>query len=345
MNKTGSTEREDPVKLAKYLSGEMNESEKRSFEKEIARSDEYRNSMETMKKHWTALEGYKDNRTTDATTAWSRLHTRLQQENLIPEQDNIVARGLIPGFMKIAAALLLLLGTATLLYLFVNRTPEVRMVVVSTATEEGALVKTLADGSMVYIAGNTELSYPESFGTGTRPVKLRGEAFFDVASDPAKPFIIETGDAVIEVIGTAFTVKTGKGEGPGVTVDRGKVKVTLNREPSDGEVVMAGEQVSVVSSKLVKSGYEPGFDAPWYRERMHFKDEPLRNIIYVLNRNFNTNFVLADRELGNHPLTVTFCNETAETMTELLCVTLNLKSKIVDGSVVLSGKKEKSKRE
>ena len=78
---------------------------------------------------------------------------------------------------------------------------------------------------------------------------------------------------------------------------------------------------------------------------MHFKDETLQNIINVLNRNFNTTFVLADNETGKRKLTVTFNNETAETMTELICVTLNLKSQTINGSVVLSENKEDAKQE
>ena len=78
----------------------------------------------------------------------------------------------------------------------------------------------------------------------------------------------------------------------------------------------------------------------WYRQRMHFKDESLENIISVLNRNFNTTFAVAEKETGNRKLTVTFNHETVPTMTELICVALNLKSQNVNGSVVLSENKE-----
>jgi ferric-dicitrate binding protein FerR (iron transport regulator) len=87
----------------------------------------------------------------------------------------------------------------------------------------------------------------------------------------------------------------------------------------------------------------PANQPVWYRQRMHFKDETLLNIITVLNRNFNTTFVLAEKELGNQKMTATFHNETAETMTELICATLNLKSHTVNGSVVLSGMEESAK--
>jgi ferric-dicitrate binding protein FerR (iron transport regulator) len=126
-------------------------------------------------------------------------------------------------------------------------------------------------------------------------------------------------------------------------VDRGKVKVTLKSDPSHSEMVIAGEKISSIKNILVKSKQTANDAAPWYKQRIHFKDETLQNIIHVLNQNFNTTFVLADNDIGKHRLTVTFLNETAETMTELICVTLNLKSQTINGSVELSENRDGAK--
>ena len=69
------------------------------------------------------------------------------------------------------------------------------------------LVTTLEDGSVVYLAGNTSLKFPEHFSSDRREVSLQGNALFDVAGNHKRPFIIETEDTRIEVLGTAFTVK------------------------------------------------------------------------------------------------------------------------------------------
>jgi hypothetical protein len=70
----------------------------------------------------------------------------------------------------------------------------------------------------------------------------------------------------------------------------------------------------------------------------------LQNIISVLNRNFNTTFAVANREIGNRRIAVTFDNESAETMTELICLALNLKSQVKNDSIVLSDYKAGAKR-
>ena len=330
--------------LAKYLSGEMSEPELRDFEKEIAVSEENKTSIEKMKKQWSSMKGYTEPKLPDTRNAWNKLHSRLDDEKLIPTQFNEMKRRVMPGLLRAAAVLLILFGVSAVIYFQMNRKPSSELVRVDTGNETNTLIKTLNDGSVIYIAQNSLFSFPKEFESDSRNVALKGEAFFDIASNPEKPFIIETDEALIEVLGTAFNVKTQDGHAFELSVDRGKVKVTLKNDPSHSELVVAGEKINTVKNNFVKTKYIADRANMWYKQRMHFKDESLQNIIRVLNRNFNTTFAIAEKETGNRKLTVTFNNETAETMTELICVTLNLKSQNKNGSVVLSENKENAKK-
>lgn len=341
--KTDTDNPQNAAKLARYLSGEMSKAEMQLFELEISASEEDITSMEEMKKQWSALGKYKEPEPTDVHEAWNKLHSRLRNDNLVPAGQVSANSRLLPRLVKAAALLLLLLGIGAVIY-FTSRHTNPNMLSINTGNESNTLIKTLADGSVIYIAENSLFSFPERFEAGTRNVELKGEAFFDIASNPQKPFIIETSEAFIEVLGTAFNVKTENGTGFELIVDRGKVKVTLKSDPSGSQFVVAGEKITNVKNSLVKTKHSVSQATAWYKERMQFKDEPLQNIISVLNRNFNTTFVVAENEVGNRRLTVTFHNETAETMTELLCLTLNLKSQTINGSVILSEKKESAKQ-
>jgi ferric-dicitrate binding protein FerR (iron transport regulator) len=290
------------------------------------------------------MEGYEDARSHRTRRAWDKLYDRLQDENLIPAQGVAVKSTFVHNLVRIAAVVLILLGTGAVVYMNMSRKPAMEMVQVNTGNEANTLIKTLSDGSVIYIAQNSLFSFPEEFETGSRNVELKGEAFFDIAPNPGRPFIIETDEVLIQVLGTAFNVKTQNGDGFELSVDRGKVKVTLKKDPSHSEMVITGEKISTIKNNLVKSKHIANETTSWYKQRMHFKDESLHNIINVLNRNFNTTFVLADNEIGKHKLTVTFQNETAETMTELICLTLNLKSQTLNGSVVLSENIEGTKQ-
>ena len=70
--------------------------------------------------------------------------------------------------------------------------------------EKPTLVKTLEDGSVVYLAQESTLKYPEHFAEDKREVNLQGEAFFDVAKKPEQAFTIETARVRVEVLGYGF---------------------------------------------------------------------------------------------------------------------------------------------
>lgn len=322
--------------LAKFLSGEMSESEERDFVEGSTDDEKQKISLEMMKKTWSNISHIKNTKEPDTGKAWDKLHSRLESEGLISNNEFQPAQKMIPAFVRIAAVFIVLISTGIILYLSFGRKPLVEMVQLNTSKENGTLIKTLNDGSVIYIAQNSHFSFPQQFNRDSRNVELEGEAFFDIAPNPQKPFIIETGKVIIEVLGTAFNVKTQNSDGFELIVDRGKVKVSLKSDPASYELIGAGEKVQVVKSNLVKTKHSSSVD--WYKKRMHFKDESLLNIVNVLNRNFNTNFVIADMQTGNRKLTVTFSNETAEEMTGLICLTLNLESQKINGSVVLSDK-------
>ncbi len=322
--------------IARYLNGEMDNAELSGFESRWLNEPENKLLIQEMKKQWNSLENYAEIKDPATRRAWDKLHSRLKEDNLISEKS--VRTVMLPGrqFLRIAAAILVLLAMAAVLYYTVNPGAKPEMLSIRTGNDERTLIKTLSDGSVIYLAQNTSFSFPKEFERHGRNVELKGEAFFDIAHDESKPFIIETDEAIIQVIGTAFTVKTTNGSDFELLVERGKVKVTPRENPSLNAFVVAGEKIAISDKHLVKTKQLPGESALWYTRHMQFKDETLKNVIHVLNRNFNTKFATAGMEVGNRRLTITFTNESVETMNELLCLTLNLQSQLKNDSIVLS---------
>jgi len=330
--------------FARYLSGEMSRSEALEFEKaQAARSGSSQSGTDRLKAQWASIGSTDNQKSPDAYKAWEKLNFRLQSENLVPAKSGSTKGAFQSGLLKAAALILILFSVGVAVYYQKSKTTShTERININTGNETNTLVKTLNDGSIVYIAQNTELGFPVEFESGSRNVELKGEAFFDIAPDAVKPFIIETNGFVIQVLGTAFNVKTNNADEFMLTVDRGKVKVMRVNDPSDEVFVSGGEQIILSAKGLEKSKYIIRDSEMWFKQRMHFKDETLKNIINVLNRNFNTKFAVADKATGDRILTVTFQSESTETMAELICVALNLKSQIVNGSVVLSEKENTS---
>ncbi len=89
----------------------------------------------------------------------------------------------------------------------------------------------LADGSRVWLNAGTSITYPVTFLTNERKVSVKGEAYFEVAPDKTKPFLVNTGIAEVRVLGTHFNVMNYAGE-PAVqtTLLEGSVEVVAGSE-------------------------------------------------------------------------------------------------------------------
>ena len=105
----------------------------------------------------------------------------------------------------------------------------------------GEFFMQLADGSKVWLGACSKLKYPVAFNGDTREIYLEGEAFFDVAKNPDKPFIVKTKDFLVKALGTSFNVMNYSDESfSHTTLKTGKIEVTTQEQKL---VLEPGEQV------------------------------------------------------------------------------------------------------
>ncbi len=99
------------------------------------------------------------------------------------------------------------------------------------ATRKGSKTNlVLPDGTKVWVNADSRLSYGKNFGNQLREVYLEGEAYFDVAEDKRKPFIVHTNNIDVKVLGTAFNVRAyGNEVNTQTTLLRGSVEVMLKK--------------------------------------------------------------------------------------------------------------------
>lgn len=132
----------------------------------------------------------------------------------------------------------------------------------------------LLDGTKLYVNGGTRIDYiKDQFNKEKREIWLEGEAFFDVARNPEKPFIIHSGNLQTVVRGTSFNVKAYKEIGEiSVSVRNGKVEVGDNNEVFG--VLTTNRQLvyneSTGEHMLAESNWEE--DAAWRDRRLILKD-------------------------------------------------------------------------
>jgi len=319
--------------IARYLSGDMSNDEVSQFEKQLEIFSENKILINEMKKQWAQIGNYQSKKEVDVEKGWQALYGRLDSEQLIPS-NNVAEHRLAPVWVKWAATIVVLFTIASIsFYAFYKNTTN--LLSLQTGNESNTLIQTLTDGSVVYLANNTTLSYPEQFASDERKVNLKGEAFFDITPNPKKPFRIETEKVIIEVLGTAFNVKSENGNLFELAVERGKVRVTLKDDPTQTQIVLPGEKISTSEHQLVKAKNENANYFSWRTQRMQFKDESLSNIVKVINKNYHTNIQLSTQDLGNEKLTVTFYNNSLKYITQLLCLSFNLEQEVKADSTII----------
>lgn len=105
---------------------------------------------------------------------------------------------------------------------------------------------TLPDGTEVWLNANSKIVYDDHFNQSARHVKLTGEAYFKVAKDENKPFIIQAGGLKVKVLGTVFNVRSYPDESNiETTLVSGSVEITLDDQPGNTIQLKPGEKLSV----------------------------------------------------------------------------------------------------
>lgn len=177
-------------------------------------------------------------------------------------------------------------GAAVTLLLDRAPSPDAPAPVVASTQAGQSKTLRLADGSTLALAGATRVETPDA-----RTVRLDGEAYFDVAHDPARPFEVSSGDVTVTVLGTAFNVRAYAGRPVEVAVERGRVRVVRG---ADTLVLGAGQYVAARPGAALTADAPPHAVAAWRSGAFHADDAPLADIAVDVERRFGTRVVLAE---------------------------------------------------
>ncbi len=305
--------------LVKYLLEEANEAEQQQVIAWITASAENKKYYDHFSLVWEKSKKHAVTSKVDTDIAWQKFQQRVQQDEAgSAKVIEMPLRSM--GWMRIAAMLVILLGSAWTLYNIIGiGKPEM----IAIHSEDKVLIDTLPDGSIVTLNKNSSLSYPASFKGNSRDIALTGEAFFDVTPDKSKPFIISVNDVKVRVVGTTFNVKH-TAERTEVVVETGIVEVS---KKDKGIKVMPKEKAVVLKNKAMPVK-ETSTDElyNYYRTREFVcNGTPLWRLVDVLNEVYNADIVIENELLKNLPLTTTFHNETLDSILSVVGETFNIK--------------------
>lgn len=255
----------------------------------------------------------------DLDTEWERLKSRLEYQNSQP--DMVVTKRLAPRMLKYAAVVVLMMLVLAGVFRLFNKTSYHQF-----AVKDEPQSMLLPDGSSITLNRHSSIQYPADFGKAQeRRVMLQGDAHFDV-SKSKKPFLIETGDMTIRVLGTSFYVDAAaKNEVDKVIVEKGKVSLKAikgNREI----IVNGGEKASFEKQyrRFNKQHNDEENYLAWMTKKITFRNTPLPQVVRDLNEIYDASLTIKSKHLKNCRYSATFEDQSLDAILKVLESTLEV---------------------
>ena len=219
--------------------------------------------------------------------------------------------------LKVAASILIVLSLTLGAFYIVgafSRNDNKAVSMSEKSTEAGQkLVITLVDGTTITLNSESQLKIPKNYNGKEREVFLRGEAYFDVAHNPDKAFIVNAGSFTIKDLGTVFDVKTFPDETDfTVSLVSGKVSVSKNNSDADKRRIVLSPEEQYSYDRISGTEKVEKFDyaqaVGWKDNILKFDDEPLTEVFLRLHRAYGIELDLKDKEFCNYSVTANFNN-------------------------------------
>ncbi len=311
------------IQMARYLAGEMSTNEEIAFRNKIESSEKQQSELNRMENTWKYFDNNPAERSRDSGKAWNLLHRRLEEEGLLDDRPaGSKSRNLLPA-LRVASSIVLVLAIGIpALYFGIIRNRD-NEPVRSHYAEKGVSTVDLPDGSRIYLNEGAKITYPAVFNQ-ERSVKLRGEAFFEVMSDPVNPFTVRSGNVVVSVLGTAFNVK-GSTSSPDleVFVEHGKVRVALK---NSGQFITLepGEIGQTKSSKLTRSVQTDPNYVSWKTKDFKFVDAVLMDVLLELEESYHVEIHTELVDLNDLRITASYREQSIDAILETISAAFEL---------------------
>jgi transmembrane sensor len=258
------------------------------------------------------------------------------EENVVPMRINWWKRLAV-------AAVIIIAGSAAIWYMSGKETTVSADSLVEKHNARGTKSTIeLTDGSKIWLNADSKIKYPEVFTGDTREVHLNGEAFFEVAKNPSKPFIIHLANGTVRVLGTSFNVRAYDNEKIVETsVATGKVafipKYQSRRQKQDTLFITPNNKVRYsleedMANLLPTAAAE---DKAWTEGRLIFKGLTLQEIAVELERYFGKKVRFVDEEPKFFRLTGSFQNNSLDEIMYYLSKTKEFNYQITDSELVI----------
>ncbi|WP_146194631.1 FecR family protein [Flavobacterium crocinum] len=221
--------------------------------------------------------------------------------------------------LKIAAILVVGLSIAFTAAQFIFK-PEVITQITAKGEKKEIFLK---DGSVIVLNSNSSITYPEEFET-TRNITLVGQAYFKVFRDVKRPFIVQTHDVKVRVLGTSFDINSYNHHNTKVSVISGKVEVS---SPTGKKVqITKNQQADLIKNSDLQISTENSEDKiAWISNTIMLKNTKLSETVKIIENWYNVDITIEDQDLNNLTISGKFKDEKLENVLESIAYLKQLK--------------------
>ncbi len=298
---------------AKVLSEECTLAEKKELLDRLENDPEEKARFEELKKLWKSTLSEQDS----AERIWQLTSDKLGFRNEVKSQKLKIR----PWWQYVAAAIIIF-SVALNSYFLIDRKTGGTNDIIEYSAKTGEIKKIdLPDGSSVWLNSESTLILQEQFDGKSRNVYLIGEAYFKVSKNPEKPFLVNTSEVVVKVLGTSFGVRNYQND-PDISTSlvEGSVQLLNKVNPRNSLILNPSEEALLIKSngELTVSKQKNSLIAPWREGRFRFYDHKLLAITNQLERKFDCDFVFLDEAAESLRFTGDFENESLDEILLLL---------------------------
>lgn len=269
------------LQITRNLSGEATDEERDELHRWIGESPANKKTFDKTRRIWEETPSY--------------FPKHEQQADLLEVKRQIAAKNSTSGrnikfrtWVVRAAAILALPVMLGIGWYLGQNTRQTGNAVCEVSAPKGQISKcVLADGTQVWLNAGSTITYQATWNDGVREVKLDGEAYFIVAKDKKKPFVVTTEQAKIKVLGTVFNLKAYPDENQvEATLEEGKIEFSVAKGNAKPVELNPGDQLiyNIAEKKIEVGTVDTYLHTAWKDGKYVFKDADLRTIVKELER-------------------------------------------------------------
>jgi transmembrane sensor len=342
--------------IIKFLSGEINPDEKVILFNWVKQSDENKHYFVINRDIWMASAQITAAGKMETERALEKINQEIGYGNTSGVNSNrenikIIQKtgSVFSRYLKIAALWILLFSLGAVVSRLIMKpswsagnTSDITII----APMGSKALTFLPDGSKVWLNAGSKIVYSIEGQNNEREVILTGEAYFDVAKEIDRPFVVEAQGLLVRVYGTEFNVKAYPEERVvETTLVEGSISVTVKDKPSDIVTLNPNQQVSYFKatedrgeSLVVTRGIDPARYTLWINDKLQITGETLGSLAVMLERKYDVRIYFEVPQLKELRFTGYIEKETIEQVLEMIKISSSVDYRMEEREIWLRNK-------